>query len=106
MIQIHDVTVPLGNLDPDAAISALSAQIAKVQEFYPALRCASLSASEGHLTMRLRVSGRTRWHVSYSTRRIASSMLRRLKLDPSTGTMMLVDVPTLGQNVKVTPAAE
>jgi hypothetical protein len=77
-----------------------------VQEFYPALRCASLSASEGHLTMRLRVSGSNRWHVSYSTRKIASSMLRRLKLDPSTGVMILVDVPTLGQSIKVTPAQE
>ena len=105
MIQIHDVTVPLAGLEPDATISTLQAQIAKVQEFYPALRSASLSASEGHLTMRLRVSGRTRWHVSYSTRKIASSMLRRLKLDPSTGVMTLVDIPVSGKT-RVTPAAE
>jgi hypothetical protein len=99
MIQIHDVAVPLAGLDPDATISSLNAQIAKVQEFYPALRSASLSASEGVLTMRLRVSGRSRWHVAYSSRRIASSMLRRIKLDPATGVMTLVHVPGNGHSV-------
>lgn len=105
MIRIHDITVPLVGLDPDATISTLSAQIAKVQEFYPALRGATLSASEGVLTMRLRTSGRTRWHVSYSARKIASSMLRRVKIDPSTAVMVLVDIPP-DTRTRVTPATE
>lgn len=92
MIHVLEITAPLGTVDGDAAVATLTAQIEKVVHFYPALRDASVSASEGVLTMRLRVVGRSRWDISYKARRIASSMLRRVKIDPTSGTLVLVDM--------------
>lgn len=91
MIHILEITAPLGTIDGDAAVATLQAQTDKVVAFYPALRDASVSASEGLLTMRLRVAGRSRWDISYKGRRIASSMLRRIGVDPGTGTLLVVE---------------
>lgn len=101
MIHILEISAPLGDVDGDAAVAALSDQMNKVMQFYPALREAAVQASEGVLTMRLRVAGRSRWDISYKARRIASSMLRRVKIDPQTGVLVLVEtMPTAAELTK------
>lgn len=101
MIHVFDITAPLGTVDGDAAVATLTQQMEKVVHFYPALREASVEASEGVLTMHLRVAGRSRWHISYKARQIASSMLRRVGVDPTTGTLLLAQVaPTASELTK------
>lgn len=92
MIHILEITAPLAGTDGLAAESTLSTQMAKVIHFYPALLDAQAEAAEGSLTLRLRVKGRSRWDISYKARKIASSMLRRVGIDPATGTLVLVDM--------------
>lgn len=99
MIQIHEVNVPLEGADGEAAVATLSAQMDKLKGFYPALRSASVAASGDVLTMQMRVAGRTRWHISYSARRIASSMLRRVKLDPAKATMTLCETAAVASSL-------
>lgn len=101
MIHILEITAPLAGVDGDAAVTTLQAQMDKVVAFYPALREACVQASESHLTMRLRVAGRSRWDISYKGRRIASSMLRRVRINPETGTLIVVDMlPSAAQLTK------
>ncbi len=92
MIHVLEITAPLGTRDADTAVATLTAQMAKVTHFFPALLDASVTASEGLLTMRLRVTGRSRWDISYKARRIASSMLHRAGVDPASGTLVLADM--------------
>lgn len=101
MIHILEITAPLGTVDGSAAVATLEAQMAKVVQFYPALRDASVAASEDVLTMRLRVAGRSRWHISYAARKIGSSMLRRIGVDPAAGTLVLIEkAPTASELTK------
>lgn len=94
VIHVLEVTAPLGAVDASLAVSTLRAQMDKVKAFYPALLDADVQAREGHVRMRLRVKGRSRWDISYKARRIASSMLRRVKIDPETGTLLVVEQAT------------
>lgn len=89
MMQIYHITAALGSVDGGAAADALTTQMDKLKGFYPALRGATVTADATVLTMTVRVNGRSRWHCSYAARRIASSMLRRVKLDPVEATMTL-----------------
>lgn len=91
MIQTYEITAPLAGADGEALCASLTAQMDKLKSFYPALRSASVSSSEGLLRMQLRVSGCSRWHTSYAARRVGSSMLRRVKLPPEAGVMVLMD---------------
>lgn len=89
MIQTFIVSAPLGQVDGDAAVSTLSTAMGRLTHLHPALRGAATQASEGVLTMTLRVAGRTRWHSSGDARKIASSMLHRVGIAASTATMQL-----------------
>jgi hypothetical protein len=100
MIRVYQVTVPVGDLDADATTAKLSDQLQKVADLYPALRSAAVQASGGVLTMRLRVSARDRWATSRAARIVASSMLRRVKIDVADATMTLVEVPTNGRDLR------
>lgn len=92
MIQTFTVTAPLGQVDADAAVATLDKSMARVTHLHPALRSASVTASEGVLTMVLRVAGRTRWHSSGDARKVASSMLHRVGIAAADASMVLTDV--------------
>ena len=100
MIRVYQVTAPLADLDAGATTAKLSDQLQKVADLYPALRSASVQASEGVLTMTLRVSARDRWATSHAARVVASSMLRRVKIDIAAAAMELVEVPTTGRDLR------
>ena len=101
VIHILEITAPLAGIDGAAAESTLREQMDKVVAFYPSLRDASVSTAEGLLTMRLCVVGRSRWDISYKGRRIASSMLRRVGINPTTGTLIVVEkVPSASELTK------
>lgn len=91
MIQIFHVQAPLGDADPEPLIATLQARLARLQDIYPGLRGARVQASEGFLELILRCAGRDRWVLSRTARTIASSMLRRVKLDPKQATVVGVD---------------
>lgn len=99
VIHILEVTAPLDGVDGDAAVAKLQAHMDKVVAFYPSLRDASATAAEGHLTIRLRVAGRSRWDISYKARQIASSMLRRVGIAPGSGIMLVVEVLPTSANL-------
>ena len=80
MIQIYVVTAQLGQVDGDAATATLNIAMDRVMHA-PNLRSAAAEASEGVLTLTLRVAGRTRWHIQGDARKIGSSMLRRVGVD-------------------------
>ncbi len=93
MIQVFTVTAPLGGLDADAVSATLQAAMDHLTHLHPSLREASVSGSEGLLTMVLRVSGRDRWATSQRARKIASSMLRRVRIPVESATLDLVRTP-------------
>jgi hypothetical protein len=99
MIHIFQVDAPLGDLDPDATTAKLTTQLARVADLYPALRSAAVAASEGVLTMTLRVSARDRWATSRAARLVASSMLRRAKISVSAASMTIVATPSNGRSL-------
>jgi hypothetical protein len=89
VIQIYIATAPLGQVDGDAAVATLNVAMDRVLHAHPNLRSASAAASEGVLTLTLRVAGRTRWHAQGDARKIATSMLRRVDLDVAGSKMEL-----------------
>lgn len=88
MIQIFTVTAPVDG-DAAAAVSTLAAAADKLTRLYPGLREAAVEASEGVLTLILRVSARDRWATSRAARKIASNMLLRVKIPASAASMEL-----------------
>ena len=100
MIRVYEVTAALQDLNADATTATLSDQLQRVADLYPALRSASVAASEGVLTMRLRVSARDQWATSRAARIVASSMLRRVKIDVAAATMQLVEVAPSGRDLR------
>jgi ribose 1,5-bisphosphokinase PhnN len=100
MIRVYEVTAALEGADEDAVTATLSAQLQRVADLYPALRSASVTAAEGVLRMRLRVSGRDQWATSRAARIVATSMLRRVKIDATSAAMQLVEVAASGRNLR------
>lgn len=93
MIHIFAVTAPLGDLDGGAVCATLQAATDALIHAHPALREASLRSSEGVLTMTLRVSGKDRWMTQRHARKIATSMLRRVRIPAESATLDLVRTP-------------
>lgn len=100
MIQIFEVKAPLGKLDGAAAVATLVSAADKVKATFPALLDTTPTVGpQNVLTLRLRVSGRTRWHASAIARKIASSMLWRLKVPTAEAVMNLVLTPPSGNSL-------
>lgn len=89
MIQIFTVTAPLGAVDPDTTTATLQAATARVAEKYPGLLDASAQASDGVLTLTLKVSAANRWYTSSVARKIATSMLKRVRIRAVDASMVL-----------------
>lgn len=77
MIQVFTVTAPLGDINPDAATATLQAAADKLARLYPHLRSSAVAASEGVLTLTIRVSAMDRWRCSAVARKIGTNMLLR-----------------------------
>jgi len=109
VIQIYIVTAPLGHVDGDAAVATLTTAMDRVTHAHPCLRSAAVAASEGVLTLTLRVAGRTRWHAQGDARKIGTSMLRRVGVDVGSAAMELertlpsANALTKAQGRSVTP---
>ncbi len=93
MIRIFTVTAPLGDMDSDAVCATLQAAMDRLTFLHPALREASACGSGGVLTMMLRVSGRDQWSTLRAARKIATSMLRRVKIPTETAVLEPVLAP-------------
>lgn len=90
MIQTFTVTAPLGQADPDAAVATLEGATEKLVRLYPHFRSAAVEASEGVLTVTLRVAAVDRWRCSAVARKIGTNMLLRAGIDVATGAIELV----------------
>ena len=93
MIQIIHIDVPLGDKQAEPLIATLSASLQRMQVLYPALLGCAVDASDRALHISLRVAGSDRWNITRSARTIATSMLRRVKLDVSTATVARTETP-------------
>lgn len=89
MIQTFTVTAPLGQTDPDAAVATLDAATDKLVRLYPHFRSAAVEASEGVLTVTLRVAARDRWRCSTVARKIGTNMLLRVGIAVESGAIEL-----------------
>lgn len=90
MIQTFEVTAPLGQRDAGDSIATLQSAAEKIRTTFPALLEATVTASDSVLTLLLKVSARNRWDVSIKARKIATSVLWRLKIHASEAEMQLV----------------
>jgi hypothetical protein len=98
--RIYECRALHGNSDPDALIATLQAQMPKVTQLHPALRGASLEASDGFLIMTLRICARDRSRVQQKARLIATRILQRAKIDPASATLTLIGIPADGRMSK------
>lgn len=89
MIQIFTVTADLGTTDGPRAVAVLQEATDKLAQLYPALRGATVAADARVLTMTIRVAGRDRWSVSAAARKIATSMLHRVKIPAASAAIEL-----------------
>lgn len=89
MIQVYVLTAPLGQHDPEATVTKLRAASQMVSRLFDALRGYTVAAAGDTVTVHLRVSGRTRWHVQGDARRIASNLLMRASLAVQGATLEL-----------------
>lgn len=99
MIQTFTVTAPVADCDEKALCATVSGAAAKVTAKYPALLEMGVTASEGLLTLTLRVSALNRWATSYAARRIASSLLHRAKVDVDSASMELTSTASAGRSL-------
>lgn len=90
MIQVFTVTAPLGERDPDGATATLQAAADKLTRLYPHLRGAAVQASEGVLTLTIRVAAMDRWRCSSTARKIGTNMLVRVGIPAGAGHLELV----------------
>lgn len=81
MIQLFQFTVPLGDRDPDETVAALREHVARLVRLNAVLRGMKATTEAGTLTLVLRCAGHNRWRISSDCRRIAASLLRRVRLD-------------------------
>lgn len=93
MIQDFTITAPLGDVDPDAATATLNEATGKLARLHPALRAAAVTHAQGVLTMNLTVSGTDRWVTQRAARKIATSMLARVKIPVAGAVLELVRTP-------------
>lgn len=90
MIQTFTVTAPLGDTNPEAAIATLNEATDKLARLYPHFRSAATRASEGVLTLTIRVAAVDRWRCSAAARKIGTNMLIRVGIPVESGTIELV----------------
>lgn len=81
MIQQFHYSVPLGDHDPEQTVAALHEHVARLVRLNPVLRGMKATIDDGTLTLVLRCAGHNRWKISGDCRRIAASLLRRVRLD-------------------------
>lgn len=91
MIQIFEAKGPLGETSGKVAVATLTEAMAKIRAAFPALLEATASVGPDNvLTLRLRVSGAHRWDVKAKARKIATSMLWRVKIPAAAGSIDLI----------------
>lgn len=77
--------------DIDTLISSLNAKLQRLTFLHPALRSVDLQAADGTLTMTLATEGRDQWMCQNHARVIASAMLRRVRLNTTTATLVRME---------------
>lgn len=99
MIQTFHFRVPLGEAEADPLIATLRDKLERLVRLKPTLRGVRLEASEGFLLMSLRCAGHNRWACSYDARRIAATMLNRVKLDVNAAELISIESEKTSRNL-------
>jgi len=89
MIQIFEISAPLGQRDAADSIAALERVGKNIRTSFPPLLEIGVTACLGVLKLTLKVSARNRWDASAKARKIATSVLWRLKISAAEASMSL-----------------